>query len=53
MKVDSKELRVFEIDVQTDVNDLLWNYGIKDQNLEEEITEKIVDKWCEQKGIER
>lgn len=53
MKVDSKELRVFEIDVQTDVSDLLWNYGIKDQNLEEEITEKIVDKYCERKGIER
>lgn len=48
-----KELRRFEINVQTDVNELLYNYGIKDQNLEEEITEKIVDKYCERKGIRR
>lgn len=51
-KVTPKEYKNFEIQVQTEVNDLLLEFGLKDEVLEEEITNKIVTEYCKMKGIE-
>ena len=52
-RIRNKQVEVFSKNVSTDIENLLYEYGIRDWMLQGQIVDKIVDKWCEQKGIER
>lgn len=47
------EAEAFEKNVSCDVENLLYEYGINDWMLQDKITDLIIDKYCEVKGIER
>lgn len=51
--IRNKEVQVFANNVKQDVENLLYEYGIRDWMAEDKIVDIIVDKWCEMKGIER
>lgn len=47
------EVKVLEKNVANDIENLLYEYGINDWMTKDKIVDLIVDKWCEQKGIDR
>lgn len=47
------EVEVLEKNVTNDIENLLYEYGINDWMTQDKIVDLIVDKWCEQKGIDR
>lgn len=52
-RTTNKQSEVFARNVSQDIENLLYEYGIKDWMLQSKIVDMITDKWCEQKGIER
>ena len=47
------DVEQLEKNVAYDVENLLYEYGINDWMTQDKIVDLIVDKWCEQKGIDR
>lgn len=52
MKMEENRERVLQRNIQQDVNEMLYEIGIKDTELEVNITSMIVDKWKKQRGLD-
>ncbi len=50
--VRNEEAQQFKKEVSFEVENLLYNYGLKDWMLQDKITDLIIEKYCEVKGIE-
>ena len=50
--VRNEEVQKFKNEVSFEVENLLYDFGLKDWMLQDKITDLIIEKYCEVKGIE-
>ena len=50
--VRNEEVHKFKNEVSFEVENLLYDFGLKDWMLQDKITDLIIEKYCEVKGIE-
>ena len=52
MKMEETQERALQRNIHQDVNEMLYNNGIRDPELEQQITDMVANKWKSQKGLD-